>query len=112
MISPASIKEVAHRIVRAFNPERIILFGSHAYGTPGPDSDVDLLVVLPFEGKAWRKAAEILNHINVGFPLDLIARRPEDMIRRYREGDPLIVEAVDRGKVLYEAPRHCVVAVR
>jgi predicted nucleotidyltransferase len=51
MISTALIEEVAERIVREFNPERIILFGSHAYGTPGPDSDVDLLVVLPFEGK-------------------------------------------------------------
>jgi predicted nucleotidyltransferase len=67
MISAASIEEVAERIVREFDPERIILFGSHAYGTPGPESDVDLLVVRPFEGKAWRKAAEILNYINVGF---------------------------------------------
>lgn len=98
MISTASIDEVAHRIMCAFNPEHIILFGSHAYGTPGPDSDVDLLVVLPFEGKAWRKAAEILNHISVGF----LAHRSEDMNRRYREGDSLIVEAVDRGKVLYK----------
>jgi hypothetical protein len=51
-------------------------------------------------------ATEILNHRNVGFPLDLIARRPEEMNRRYRERDPLIVEAVDRGKVLYQATHY------
>lgn len=102
MISPTSIEEVAERIARAFRPERIILFGSYAYGTPNPDSDVDLLVVLPFEGKSFCKSVEILNQIDARFPLDLIARRPEDMIRRYQERDPLIVEAVDRGKVLYE----------
>ncbi len=103
MISPASIKEVAHRIVRAFNPERIILFGSHAYGTPGPNSDVDLLVVLPFEGKAWRKAAEILTRAKPPFPVDLLVRTPEQVQERLRFGDVLITEALTRGEVLYEA---------
>jgi predicted nucleotidyltransferase len=65
-------------------------------------SDVDLLVILPFEGRPFHKALEILNEVNPGFPVDLLARRPDDAKRRYDEGDPLIREAIDKGKVMYE----------
>ena len=102
MVDFSAIQEVAQRIVREFHPDRIILFGSYAYGTPAPGSDVDLLVLLPFEGKAFRKSLEILNRVNATVPLDLLARRPDDPARRYKEGDPLIREAIDHGKVLYE----------
>ncbi|MBM4293331.1 MAG: nucleotidyltransferase domain-containing protein, partial [Deltaproteobacteria bacterium] len=83
-------------------PDKIILFGSYASGQSTPDSDLDLLVILPFEGKNITKSPEILNRTNPRFPIDLLARRPDDTERRYREGDPLIREALDRGKVLYD----------
>ena len=67
---------------------------------------MDLLVVLPFEGKNLRKLLEILNRTNPRFRIDLLARRPDDTERRYREGDPLIREVLDRGKVLYESHGH------
>jgi len=105
MVDEIRIAKLSERIVREFQPERIILFGSYAYGQPRPDSDVDLLVVLPFEGKAFRKSVEILNRISPEFSVDLLARRPEDTARRYAEGDPLIREALDHGKVLYERHR-------
>ena len=56
MVDMHSIEEMTAHIVQEFKPERIILFGSYAYGTPTVDSDVDLLVILPFEGKAPRKS--------------------------------------------------------
>jgi predicted nucleotidyltransferase len=102
MVEEQAIRELSDRIAREFNPERIILFGSYAYGRVDPDSDVDLLVMLQFEGKSFWKSLEILNRVNPQFPVDLIARRPDDTARRYVEGDPLIREALDRGKVLYE----------
>jgi predicted nucleotidyltransferase len=102
VVDEKRIAELSERIVREFQPERIILFGSHAYGQPGPDSDVDLLVVLPFEGTGFRKSLEILNRVAPDFSVDLLARRPEDTVRRYIEGDPLIREALDHGKVVYE----------
>lgn len=105
MVDERCIAKLSERIVREFQPERIILFGSYAYGQPRPDSDVDLLVVLPFEGRAFRKSVEILNRISPEFSVDLLARRPEDTARRYAEGDPLIREALDHGKVLYERHR-------
>lgn len=102
MIDEKAICELSKRIAHEFNPERIILFGSYAYGEPSPDSDVDLLVILPFEGKNFWKSLEITNRVNPGFPVEILARQPGDTSRRYQEGDPLITEAIERGKVLYE----------
>ncbi len=102
MVAMLDIQEVVERIVRLFHPERIILFGSYGRGTPTSESDVDLLVVLPFEGKSFWKSVEILEAVNPPFSMDLLARHPADTARRYAEGDPLIRDALDRGKVLYE----------
>jgi predicted nucleotidyltransferase len=102
MVAQSTIQELARRIVQGFDPERIVLFGSYANGTARPDSDVDLLVVLPFEGKPFWKSLEIANYVNPPFAMDLLARRPDDMARRYALGDPLIKGALDHGKVLYE----------
>ena len=98
MVRMSEIKTLARRIAEAFNPERIILFGSYAYGTPNPDSDVDLLIVLPFRGRNLAKSLEILNRTDCRLPVDLLARRPADTARRFAEGDPLIREALTRGK--------------
>ena len=105
MVSKREIRALVDRIGEVFQPERVILFGSYAYGVPGPHSDVDLLVLLPFEGRNLRKSLEILNAVNPPFSVDLLARRPDDTQRRYEQGDPLIREALDRGEVLYE--RNC-----
>jgi predicted nucleotidyltransferase len=105
MIDDRCIADLSERIVREFQPDKIILFGSYAYGQPRADSDVDLLVVLPFEGRGFRKSLEILNRVSPDFSVDLLARRPQDTARRYAEGDPLIREALDHGKVLYERHR-------
>ena len=102
MVAMTDVLELSERIAREFHPLRIVLFGSHARGTSDADSDVDLLVILPFEGKPFRKSLEILNRVAPTFTVDLLARRPNDTERRYTEGDPLIREALDFGKVLYE----------
>jgi predicted nucleotidyltransferase len=103
MPTMTEIKAFARRIAEEFHPERIILFGSYAYGTPGPDSDVDILVVLPFEGKNFRMSLSILSRVNPPFIVDLLARRPDDTRIRYTYGDPLIREALDHGRILYES---------
>jgi predicted nucleotidyltransferase len=105
VISPRVIRALSRRIVREFRPRRIVLFGSHARGAATPDSDVDLLVILPFTGSSLRKSVEILNRVSPVFPVDLLARRPEDTRRRYADGDPLIRDALDHGVVLYEQDR-------
>jgi len=52
MVAMSGIQTVVDRIAQAFDPERVVLFGSHARGTATKDLDVDLLVILPFEGKS------------------------------------------------------------
>ena len=85
---------------------KIILFGSWAYGKPEADSDIDLLVVMPFEGSPFRQAGIILNRViqSVGvLPLDLLVRTPEQLHERLAIGDAFVHEILERGKVLYEA---------
>ena len=103
MVAMHSIEEMTARIVQEFKPERIILFGSYAYGTPTADSDVDLLVILPFEGKAPRKSLEILNTINPKFAVDILVRTPEQVQQRLAWNDFFLQEILEKGKVLYEA---------
>lgn len=102
MVAMSEIQALADRIAREFNPHRIILFGSHARGDARADADVDLLVILPFEGKPLWKSLEILNRVDPPFPIDLLARHPADTARRFEQGDPLIRDAIEHGKVLYE----------
>jgi len=101
MVSLTDIRELARRIAREFDPEKIILFGSYADGTPSPDSDVDLLVITPVVGKSWRKAAEIRNRVRSRFPMDLLVRAPEEMRQRLEAGDPFLREIAERGVVLH-----------
>lgn len=101
MVAMNEVEALARRIVEEFDPEKIILFGSHAYGTPKEYSDVDLLVLMSFEGNSFDKATEILERIDHDFYVDVIVRAPDDAVRRYREHDPLIRDAFDRGKVVY-----------
>lgn len=104
MVTDQDIRDLAARIAAEFRPQRVILFGSHAYGIPHQDSDVDLLVVMPFEGSRIRKAGQVLGRVHPGtFAIDLLIRTPVEMKWRYEGGDPLIREAIDRGVVLYEA---------
>ena len=101
MVSMKDIRAVGRRIAREFRPQRIILFGSRAHGSAAPDSDVDLLVIALFDGTSFRQSLSILNRLDLRLPIDLIVYRPEEVERRYAEGDPLIREALDHGKVLY-----------
>jgi predicted nucleotidyltransferase len=99
--STRQILAVVNEIATSFDPDGIILFGSRAYGRATHDSDVDLLVIMPYHGRPLEKTLQILNSIDPPFALDLILYRPGEVRRRYRQFDPLVREAIDRGKVLY-----------
>lgn len=101
MVAREDIQKYADGIAREFRPERILLFGSYAYGTPGPDSDVDILVVMPHEGKPWDAATRIRLRLSPGFPLDLLVRSPQVLRQRLEWGDCFLREIVERGTVLY-----------
>jgi uncharacterized protein len=103
LIDTESIIRLGERIAAEFSPERIILFGSYAYGNPTEDSDIDLLVILPFDGLGMRKAAEILRKINPRMPLDLIVQTPQQVHQRLIWNDFFLREIMEKGKVLYES---------
>jgi len=99
------IARLCEQIVREFRPQKIILFGSYAYGQPSPDSDVDLLVVIPFEGSSHEQAAKIRSRIDTPVAFDLLVRTPEQISERLAMDDFFMREITEQGKVLYEANR-------
>ncbi len=93
---------MVNRIVRQFQPEKIILFGSHARGQGGPDSDVDLLVVMPVKGSKRKMAIQIgvaLHDIRI--PKDIIVTTPEDFEWRKEVVGTIERPAAREGEVLY-----------
>jgi uncharacterized protein len=95
------IRRYARAIAEEFHPDKIILFGSYAYGTPNEDSDVDLLVVMPAYNP-HDQAVRIRYRLAAPFPLDLIIRTPKEMKWRLEEGESFHTSIVSQGKVLYE----------
>lgn len=99
----AYIRKLCKRIAEAYHPEKIILFGSHAYGKPTPESDVDLLIVMDYEGRPIEQILKIRRELDIVTPVDLLVRTPEDVKRRVKEGDMFMRLVVERGKIMYEA---------
>ena len=103
MSSNKQVQEICDTIAREFHPEKIVVFGSHAYGNPGPFSDLDLLVVMPFEGSPLQQAARIITRGKPQLGIDLIVRTPEQVAKRLALQDAFMREILERGKVAYEA---------
>ncbi len=100
--APAHIGRIVKRIVKKFHPEQVILFGSHARGEAGPDSDVDLLIVMDFEGDVrdkWLEIRQALRDIPVA--VDAIVTRPKDFAWRKNVVGTIEWPAVKEGKTLY-----------
>jgi predicted nucleotidyltransferase len=101
----SAIRRFARQIAERFHPEKIILFGSYAYGAPHNESDVDLLVIMP----AYDVVAQAIRISGVferQFSHSIIVRTPDQIERGLREDDPdwFLHEVMTKGKVLYEAP--------
>jgi uncharacterized protein len=102
MVSMRHIHAASRRIAQRFNPQRITLFGSYAYGSPSEDSDVDFLILL--RGRhVHDRALEIRQTIRFDFPVDLIVRSPAEYERRIEWGDFFLREIQEKGKILYES---------
>jgi predicted nucleotidyltransferase len=95
------IRRFARDVALMFQPDKIILFGSRAYGKPHDDSDVDILVVMPARSKL-SMAARIENAIDPPFPLDIIVRTPKEMKWRLEEQESFLTEVIAKRKLLYE----------
>lgn len=103
MVAISDINAFCQRLAAEYQPRRIVLFGSYARGKPRPDSDVDLLVVMPFKGNGVSKAAEMIRKLTPSFAVDLVIRTPAEVERRLALNDFFLKEAT-HGRLVYEAP--------
>ena len=108
----SAIRRFARQIAERFQPEKIILFGSYAYGTPHNESDVDLLVIMPAYDVV-NQSIRICNAFDVWpFSLDLIVRTPRQIERGLKQNNWFLREITEKGKVLYDARNGAVGAIR
>jgi len=97
------IQRYCDAVADAFRPQRIVLFGSHAYGKPTPDSDVDVLVIMKKARRFWMQTSQSIHQkVSAGFPVDVIVRDPDFLKERLLEGDTFLEEITSKGRVMYE----------
>ena len=96
------IQQIAKQIQQKFSPDKIILFGSYADGTPTADSDIDLLVIMDYKGSAKNQAVRILSNISYHFPLDLIVRSEKQVVQRIKDGDFFLKDIIEKGVVVHD----------
>ncbi len=96
------LAQMVQKIVDVFHPEKVILFGSHAWGTPKQDSDVDILVIMESDLRSAHRSAEVsLACRPKGLAVDFLVKTPAEVVQRLKIGDPFLKRILDRGKVLY-----------
>ncbi len=97
---------ISNRIVEAFQPRKVILFGSYTYGKPHQDSDVDHLVVLDSadaDDRPVQRSRRVRSIVGEPYlPMDIMVRTTEEIQRRLELGDFFIAEILSKGRVLYE----------
>jgi predicted nucleotidyltransferase len=100
------IQRLADRIRETYRPERIVLFGSHAHGTVGEESDIDLLIVKetdkPFH-KRWAEVAALIEPLAKGLDVSPFVMTPAEVEERLRRGDQFVRDILTKGHVLYAA---------
>jgi predicted nucleotidyltransferase len=102
MVPFAQIQAYVREMALRFNPEKVILFGSHAYGHPEANSDVDLLVIMEPSGRPPYQEAKIRTTVCVPFSVDLMVRTPLRLRKRLAMKDSFITEIMRKGRVLHE----------
>ena len=106
MTSRHEIEHIVKRIAEGYQPLKVILFGSYAYGEPTPDSDIDLLIVKDTSERfidRWVAVRELIADPERRIPVEPIVVTPDELQRRLARGDQFFQEIVARGKLLYGA---------
>ena len=97
------LAEIVRRIATVLHPEKIVLFGSYAYGRPSDDSDVDLLVILETQARPVDRYLAVSRLLRPRpCPLDILVKTPKEVEKALETGDFFLKEILTRGKVLYD----------
>lgn len=98
------ILKIAHKIIKEYQPEKVILFGSYAYGTPNEDSDIDFLIIKNTDERPIDRrvqVSKIVSNPNQRTPFEPIVLTRDEIKRRVEIGDQFIDEILNKGEVLY-----------
>jgi len=97
------LKNIVDKIINNFNPDKIILFGSYAYGHPAVDSDMDIMIVMDTDEKPHKRAVSVRKVLKgIGIPKDIIVKTPEEFERFKDIVGTIVYPAAHKGKVIYE----------
>ena len=102
MKNQKEIKKIVRQIVKKYKPEKIILFGSFAYGRPKPSSDIDLLIIKKTKEKKIKRIKDVLMQIKSNLPVEPLIYNPEEVQERLSLGDFFFQDIIKKGKVVYE----------
>lgn len=99
------IQTMVQKLITEYAPQKMILFGSHAYGSPGPDSDIDLLIVKETSERfidRWVTVQRILTGLHPSIPVETLVLTPQEINARLAVGDQFIEEIMEKGEILYD----------
>jgi len=100
------IQSMLQKLISEYAPRKVVLFGSHAYGAPGPDSDIDLLIIKETSERfieRWVTVQRILTGTHRALPVETLVVTPQEIETRLAMGDQFLTEILERGEVLYAA---------
>ena len=100
----AVIQKIVHSLVDGYTPEKIILFGSYAYGQPDGDSDIDLLIIKATRERFLERlntVRQVATGTHPHIPFEPIVLTPEELEQRLKAGDQFVSEILQKGEVLY-----------
>jgi predicted nucleotidyltransferase len=98
------LDEVVQRLIAGYQPERIILYGSYAYGTPDDDSDLDLLIIKATDASPFERRVQVrrmLTQPKRRIPLSPLVLTPDELSQRLRIRDPFYMDIIRHGETLY-----------
>jgi len=102
----AELDKIVKQVVTAYQPEKIILFGSYAYGNSSADSDLDLLIIKKTAERfidRWTNVRKIVSDPEISIPFEPLILTPRELEERLARGDQFIEEIMTKGVVLYAA---------
>lgn len=101
-IGLSRIEYLVEQLSRSYAPEKIILFGSLAAGTPTHGSDIDLLIIKETDKNPWQRMREVNQLVDHSVPIDLLVYTPEELQVRIAMHDFFVLDILEHGKVMYE----------
>jgi predicted nucleotidyltransferase len=101
---PRLLQQVIRHLIETYRPQQIILYGSLAYGTPDPDSDIDLLIIKDTDASPLERRVRVRRLASTskyGIPFSPLVLTPDELAQRLTMEDPFYQDIIKRGKVLY-----------